>query len=473
VPQTPAPPQTPEEWLPVLTRRLDLDTPRMRLLCRYVDGEAPLPEMGRNMRASWQRFQRESRTNWAELITESVADRIVPNGIEVDGKINSPEAATAQRIWRSNRMDTVFKDAVRNMLTYSTGYLTGWVGDDGKAVITADSPETTIAATDPLQSWRIRSAFKWWRDLDIAQDRAIVWVAGGYQLFARSCYVIQTPKARVYTLASGGWEPFGDFVETGRTPPVVLLQNPGGSGEFEKHLDVINRINRGVLNRLVVTAMQAFRQRALRAAAGTEGLPQKDDLGNDIDWAKVFEPAPGALWDLPPGIDIWESQQTDIQPLINGSLTDIRQLAAVTKSPVSILIPDAANQSAEGAMSAKEGLIFKCGDRITIAATAASAILLKAMEIEGVELDPAVPLRVLFKPPDQVSLTEKYAAANQARQAGESWASIARNILGYSPEQIAQDALDRAQEQLAAAAFAPPTAPKSVVSASNGAVPAA
>lgn len=454
MPQTPAPPQTPAEWLPILTRRLDLDTPRLRLMGRYVDGDAPLPEMSRNMRASWQKFQREARTNWAELIVEAIADRIVVNGIEVGGRTDSPEALAAQQIWRNNRMDIVFKQSVRHMLNTSTGYLTGWLGDDNKAVIAADNPETTIAATDPLQPWRVRSTFKWWRDLDIQQDRAIVWVNGGYQVFWRTCYVSQAPKTKLYTLASGGWEPSGEFVETGRTPPVVLLQNPGGTGEFEKHLDLINRINRGVLNRLVLTAMQAFRQRALKAAAGTAGLPDKDDQGNDIDWAKVFEPAPGALWDLPPGIDIWESQQTDISPLLAGSMHDIRQLAAVTKTPVSVLIPDAANQSAEGAGMTKEGLVFKTADRITIAATAAAAMLLKALEIENVEIGDA-PLVVLFKPPDQVSLTEKYAAAFQAKNAGESWASIARNILGYSPEQIAQDALDRAQEQLAAAAYTP------------------
>jgi len=421
----------------------------MRLLCRYVDGDAPLPEMNRNTKASWQRFQKESRTNWGSLIVESVADRIVPNGIEVDGRADSDVAVQAQQIWRNNRMDIVFKNAIRDMLTYKTGYLTGWVGDDGRAVITADSPETTCTATDPLQTWRVRAAFKWWRDLDIEQDRAIVWVDGGYQLFSRPCYTTNVNRKKLYSMASNGWTELDEPIETGRTPPVVLLENPGDAGEFERHLDVINRINRGILDRLVTAAMQAFRQRALRSKENSEGLPQKDDQGNDIDYQKIFEPAPGALWDLPPGIDIWESQLTEIQPLINGSLTDIRQLAAVTKTPVSVLIPDAANQSAEGAAFAKEGLVFKAEDRVVVAGTAATAMLLKALEIEGVELDAT--LRVLFKPPAMVSLTEKYAAAAQAKAAGESWNSISRNILGYSPEQIAQDALDRAQEQLATA----------------------
>ena len=54
-------------------------------------------------------------------------------------------------------------------------------------------------------------------------------------------------------------------------------------------------------------------------------------------------------------------------------------------------------------------------------------------------------------PPHAVSLTEKYAAAVQARNAGEALETIQRNILGYSPEQIAQDKQRRAEEQIALA----------------------
>ena len=231
---------------------------------------------------------------------------------------------------------------------------------------------------------------------------------------------------------------------------MFLYQNPGQVGEFEAHLDLINRINHGVLQVLAITAMQAFRQRGIKGGL----LPQKDNEGNDIDWTKVFEAAPGALWNLPEGLDIWESQPTDINPLLMEVKDHVRQLSAVTRTPFSTLIPDSANQSAEGAKETKEGLIFKAQERLTIAATGAVGALRKALEVEGTILTEDDHLELLFEPVSMVTLGEKYQAASLAKAAGESWNSIARNILGYSPEQIAEDAVARADELLAGMAVA-------------------
>ena len=447
-----ATPQTPEEWLPVLTARLDANNPRYRLLTRYVNGDAPLPEMGANVRMSWVKFQRMSRTNWGELIRDAVVDRIVPNGIVIQGKNDSPEALQAKRIWRDNRLDTVFKDWLRYGLTYGKSYLTVWRDDDGKAVITADAPDTMWAATDPLQPWRVRAAIRWWRDKDEKMDYAMVWTDNAWQRFSRSIYsdphIADSP---VWTRAQGKWDADGAATPTlSNEPPVVVFTNPGEAGEFENHLDLINRINHGTLQILAITAMQAFRQRGIKGGL----LPQKDEYGNDIDWTKVFEAAPGALWNLPEGLDIWESQQTDVSPLLLEAKDHIRQLSAVTRTPFSTLIPDSANQSAEGAKETKEGLIFKSQERLTVAAVGAEAALVKALAVEGTELTDAQTLELLFEPVSMVTLSEKYQAASMAKAAGESYRSIARNILGYTPEQIAQDALDRADEMLAGMAIA-------------------
>ena len=438
-------PVMPAEWLPILTRRLDANVPRLTLLRRYREGDAPLPEMGPNVRASWQRFQKQSRSNLAGLISDAVAERLVPNGVDV-GSGDSPElTAAVRRIWRDNRMQLVTKDAIRGMLDYRTSYLAAWQGDDGKAVITAESPEMMCAATEPLQPWKVRAAVKWWRDSDAEMDFAIVWSPVGWQLFSRSVWVnpLEAANRRIKNnrASAGRWDAASPPTITGEAPPVVVLDNPSGAGEYELHLDLIDRINAGILERRSTSAMQAWRQRGIKG-----GLPQKDADGNDIDWSAVFEPAPGALWDIPAGLDVWESQYTDITPMLGASKEDMRQLSAESRTPLPMLIPDSQNQSATGAAASKEGLVLKARDRLEVADVAVGAILAKALHIEGLDTEETV--RVSWEPPDHVSLSEKYAAAAQAKAAGESWASIARNILGYSPEQIAQDMQERAADAL-------------------------
>lgn len=445
---------TPAEWLPILTKRMDERMSRIRLLKRYVNGDAPLPEADRNTREAWKRFQKQSRTNWGLLIREAVADRIVPNGITIGGSSDSVEAARAQLIWRNNRMNSVFKTWVRDGLTFAESYMTVWSGENGGIpVITADSPETMCVAEDPLQPWRIRAALRVWRDLDVAKDFAYVWMTGSRQKFSRDCYT--GPKNRLIRQMSGGWEPVGNEVETSGPPPVVVYRNPDGMGEFEPHLDVIDRINAGILRRLSIESMLTFRTRALTSKDG-KGLPQKDADGNDIDWAQVLPFAPGALWDLPPGIDVWESGTTDIRPLLDASKDDIRQLSADTRTPLPMLMPDNANQTAKGATATESGYLSKCGDRKDEAQVGGIAILVEALKTDGVRLEDGATVELSFEPVEMVSLQEKMAAAAQARSAGVPQKTIWRNVLGWSPEQIAQADRDLADEALIANLAASP-----------------
>jgi hypothetical protein len=449
----------PAQWLPILAKRIDLEAPRVKLLKSYMDGNAPLPEAGDNVRESWQRFQRESRTNWGQLILEAVTDRIVPKGITVAGDSQSPVAKQAQRIWRDNRMDLVFQAWLRNGLAYKRSHFTCWRGPDGRAIITEDSPESMYAATDPLQPWRVRASLRCWRDIDQSLDFAMVFSEMGWQQFARpSMLTSNTGDTTLKTLVQGKWDEFSPFMETGKPPPVVVFNNPSGVGEYEPHLDVINRINNGILRRLTIEAMTAFRQRALKSKDGSIGLPKKDEHGNDIDYAKSFEPAPGAVWDLPPGLDLWESTPTDIGPLLMASKDDIRQLSAVTRTPLPILMPDNTNTSAAGANSAQDGYICKCGSRLTEAKIGVEAILVKALETEGVEGLDALTVEVLFEPVERVTLTEKYQAMQMGRAAGQPVQALEADVLGLSPEQIRQNDIRRTAEAMNTMFTQPPKA---------------
>ena len=237
---------------------------------------------------------------------------------------------------------------------------------------------------------------------------------------------------------------------------MVVYRNPDGMGEFEPHLDVIDRINGGILRRLSIESMLAFKTRALTSKEG-KGLPKQDADGNDIDWSQILPFAPGALWDLPPGIDVWESGTTDITPLLAASKDDIRQLSADTRTPLPMLMPDNANQSAKGATATESGYLSKCGDRKDEAQIGGTAVLVEALKTDGIDLGDAT-LELSFEPVEMVSLQEKMAAAAQAKSAGVPTKTIWREVLGWSPEKIAQADSDLADEALTNLLAAPPGA---------------
>lgn len=111
-----------------------------------------------------------------------------------------------------------------------------------------------------------------------------------------------------------------------------------------------------------------------------------------------------------------------------------------------MLMPDNANQSAAGAVSTDAGHIAKCDDRMSEAQVGIAGCLVQALAAEGVELAKDETVEVTFEPVATVSLAEKYAAAQSAKAAGVPTKSILRNVLGWSPEQVAQADVDAASE---------------------------
>lgn len=444
---------TPAEWLPILALRLDQRQAEVARRRSYVNGEAPLPEMNRNTREAWLNFQKKARTNYGGLAAGSLCNRIRAVSVTVGSDERSEALAAARRIFRDNRLAIQVADAVWDSVVTGVGYLL-LGSDSGGAVITAEKPELFIAAPDPLRPWSARACAKFWRDVDAKADYALVWAGGQRQMFGRSAYVVDATS--FVTTAQGGWLPMGEPETYVGTPPVAILDWKDPRGFIAPHSDVIDRINLGKLQRLVITAMQAYRQRALKKKDMPANWDKNPD-GSDIDLARVFEPSPGALWDLPEGIDIWESTPADLIPLLEGEKADARDFAAVSGTPISVFIPDGANQSAEGAHNAKDQQISQAQDAISRFQPAVDGIMARAIETEGVDLAGAT-VDVQFAKPEHVSMSEKYAAAALAKQAGESRKSIQRNILGYTPDQIAQDETDLAEEQLAAA-LAVETAP--------------
>ncbi len=457
-----ATPTTPAEWLPVLAARLDArhamssvdSEPSIDKLRRYARGWADLPEMGPNLRDSWKAFQRKSRTDLGGIAVRSLRNRIRPNGVQIAGRSDHPALPVARRLWRDNRLDVEFAEAVRDYLETGIGYLAAELDPDaGRVLLRREAPEKFYASPDPRTPWKARATLKVWRDVIGGTDHARVTTATAWQEFSRPS---RGAGGRLTDKVSAkGWTP--DAEAAPLDGPAVMILDRGEDGAFLlPHLDVIDRITLGKLQRLVIVAMQAFRQRALKPKDGTDGLPDEDEDGNSINWAEALRPAPGALWELPAGIDIWESQTAEVIPLLEAEKADIRDFAAVTGTPISALVPDGQNQSAEGAANAKEQQITQARDDIARIRPVLEGALVMALELAGQTLGEDDTLEVLFAPPEHVSLSERYAAAVQAKGAGLSARTIKRDILGMTPEQIAQDEADAGSDMLAAALLAGP-----------------
>lgn len=453
-------PSTADEWLPVLAKKLDERAGDIIKARKYCNGNAPLPEMGKNLKASWEAFQKKARVNYGGLAVRALKNRIRPRGVLIGDGTNTAAVAAAARIWRDNRIAAQFADAIRDRLQTKYGYLVVGRSAAGKAVVTREKPELFIASTDPLQPWKARAALKVWRDEDLGKDYAYVWIPGQRQKYSRPA---KDSNGIVRKRAEGSdWVADGEPEVYQGDPPVIVLERADGP-LLAEHYDLIDAINHGKLQRLVTTAMQAFRQRALKRkpdADGGDELDDKDTDGNDVDFSKIFEPAPGALWDLPEGIDIWESQTTDITPMLEGEKADRRDFAAATSTPLSVFIPDGQNQSAEGAANAKEGHISLAEEEIDDLGPGLAMAMVYALKVETIELADTDTVAIDFAPPALISLTEKYSAAAQAKGAGMARKTIMREVLGMTPDQIKQAEIDIADEQLAAAALAtPPAAP--------------
>lgn len=431
-------PETPDQWLAVLTRRLDLDRVWMQTLTRYVTGDAPLPEGATKVQDAYVRWQRLARTDFPNLIVDAPAERLQISGFQVGD--DSGDNDDARRLWRASRMESVSADIHRDTLIYGRGYGMASPLPGGGAVLTRESPLRAIVDVDPLVPGLVRAGLKTWVDGDT--EHAFLHLPGEIHPFARAS------SARRSKL-SGGWQPDGQPYASGLdTVPMVEFTNRDGVGEFALHTDLIDRINWVLLQRLLIIAMQAFRQRAIKG-----DLPDKDSEGNDIDYEELFAPGPDALWTLPDEVDIWESTPADIQQILSAAKDDIRDLSAVTRTPMSVLSPDSANQSAEGAALMREGLVFKVEDRQRRFAPSWEALVGMGLRLAGTPAQ----VQVQWAPAERVSLADRYDALSKATAL--PWRRQMTDILGYPADVVDQMTTERMADTLNALLAAPAAAP--------------
>lgn len=206
--------------------------------------------------------------------------------------------------------------------------------------------------------------------------------------------------------------------------PIVRFDNKLGLGEYEPHIDLLDRINDTTLQRIIGFWYQALRQRAL---IGDEDEDDEDELdgviaeddphdplpGRGKITAEDLKAGPGALWRFPKDFSMWESQQTDFGPFINAKRADVQEFAAVTSTPLHLITPDAADGSAEGAGLMRESLTSKVRDRRARFSPRLKLLWRMSFAMAG-EPDRGRRMRLHWGPVEFRTLAEKGSASAQA-----------------------------------------------------------
>lgn len=443
---------SPGWWLQLLSDKLRRRQSRLARLHAYYEGNPPLPEGAQNARKAYKEFQKKARTNFAELCVEATLERMRPKGFRTaaSGDENGDEAA--KRIWKGNDLDVEMPEVFRSMLAMGDGYAIVGQDETGQPVITAEDPRQVVTVHDPVRQRVCRAGLKLFHDPIEGLDLAYLYLPGVR-------FVAQRPASRSrrtmrYGTATWEWDndrggvegeafdsEFDDVV------PVVRFRNKRGIGEFEPHTDVLDRINHMLLQRMVIATMQAFRQRALKGDLPDVYPADHPQAGQKIDYDGIFEAEPGALWEIPEGVDLWESEVTDFSPVLKSVSDDVQHFAAVTRTPLYYMNPDAVNQSAEGASLAREGLVFKAEDRMARAESGLIDVMSLAFRFAGdPERADRDKLEVLWAPAERRSLAER---ADASVKAGSDlpWQAKAELIWQLDPATIKRYADLRQQEQ--------------------------
>lgn len=438
---------SPDQWLARLTKAMDDRADRLALLRSYLEGDAPLPEGAEGCRDAYKDFQRKARTNFGELAVEAVTDRLIPSGFALPDSEGDDD--TLRAIVKRNRLMIGVADAIRDMVGLSHGYLMVSEESPRRALVTYERPEQTITEQSAYRPDQVRAGLKVYRDEVDGFDVAKLHLPGIVHTYYRELRDDSGFDRRLIRVQND-WT-YAGSEETGlRFVPIFPFVNRGGLGEFETHTDVLDRINWDILQRLVITAMQAYRQRATKG-----DLPPEDEQGNEIDYAEMFKPGPGALWQLPEGVELWESQQVDLTSILAATKDDITHFAAVTRTPMSVMMPDGANQSAEGASFAKEGLVFKAADRRDRANAALTRALGAALAIERGEPDVIDDVEVSWLPVERQSLAERADAATKAQDL--PWRTRMTDIWQFSADRVDDMESERAADALNNALSLAPT----------------
>lgn len=432
---------SPGWWLRRCQRKLTARQERLDGLFARYEGNTPLPASLREAPDTAKKFHKTARTNLAEMVVKNVTYKTKPVSIQTPNDNGETGDAQAWEAWRRAGMLVEGPSIVRNMIVAGDGYSLVSMHKE-KPAATSEDPRQVVTIHDPVRQSEIRAGAKFFVDDDLAIAYSFLYRPGRLWVALKrgASGARQAPRGRF----DKSWEWSDDYggaegqpLPAGFEDLMVLTRyrNDEGVGDFERHLDLFDRVDHLILQAMVVATLQAFKQRAIKV--DPKDMPDSDPVtGEAISYDDVFMSSPDALWKLPATADMWESGVVDTTNIMTMVTKQIELVSAVTFTPLSMFTPEGANQSAQGATLVREGATFKVEDkqeRIGAAHAQTAALIFRLANMPEIA-DPDR-LTITFAPAERYSLAEKADASMKAKN-DVPWKTRMRKIWQFTPEEI-------------------------------------
>ncbi|HSN24005.1 MAG TPA: phage portal protein [Methylomicrobium sp.] len=457
-------PGSPDWFLDRLVRKILSRQPRYDSLENYMVGKHPLPGADKRSIRAFEELQRKARTNYFGLVTMAPVERMQVVGFRFGATEGSDDDAA--KMWQANDME--YQSSLLHMVSATFGDAYVLVsppkpGGNGLPVFTVEDPRFCAVEMDPSNPTRVAIACRMWNDNVTGKTVAMI-ATDEYIRYYVAQGVGDVDPSDTPTLTSRLLESTStSFTLTSAVPnpigicPIVRFSwrmsfSDSSLGEAEDVIDVQDRINSEILNRLIISRSQAYKQRLIT------GVKIPEDKGRGKK--PPFDPGADMLWVVAdPNVSIHEFKEADIRQILDAVRDDVTDMAAITKTPPHYLLGEVVNVSGDALKAAETGLVSKTRIRMTSMGWSWEKVLRVAFRYLGDSRATEVIASVIWADPESKSRAELADAMTKEVSAGVPLA-LAMQRARFTPEEIKFAVAEQRKAEARQAALAAAAAPR-------------
>lgn len=435
----------------VLGPRLDNRQHDYLKLQNYYEGDQPLSYIAPEIRTQLNGRLDSLVINWASLIVNTIAERLVPLGYAIPGQ----KRATKQvnQIWQNNNMDEQVQQALIDTLVFGRAYAIVWGDSKNKATISLESAKNMIAYRDPATRKWITALKRWVEDdgrayAVVYTPEKIWWCRSKTKNADTSdLYASAEQVTDLSGVPANGWEVIDEIINPLGELNVVVLANrplltsPEGTSELSDVLPMADAVNKMATDMMVTSEFYATPRRWATGVELEERTVQDDEgndtviLNDDFDTNKSM-----GRWNLfeDTAAKVGQFPEAELANFIDGIDMLGKYIAAVKKIPAHYFDPSKSGlASAEAVRAAEAPLVVMAKRMMLTLGGALEQIGRLSLMVESNDLPTASEMRMetLWQDPENLTQAQKVDAATKRAAIGVPTEQLWRDA-GYTEQQI-------------------------------------